>query len=130
MSQCSEIVLLSHWFGHTPYLLECITPFFLERGYTIYHLTDKPQEAGEFLTSVFGDRASAISNLPIDVVEPEKPTRGKDAHYRRVEAHWRGVGSSLRQLFGELGRKVGIFHSWVDLYSHEYLERRVIDEAI
>jgi hypothetical protein len=125
-----EMVFISHWFGHTPHFAECVLPFFLERGYRIYHLTDKPDEAGAFLADVFGERASAISYLAIDVVEPEKPSRGKDAHYRRVEAHWRGVGSSLRQLFGELGRKVGIFHSWVDLYSHEYLERRVIEEAM
>jgi glycosyltransferase involved in cell wall biosynthesis len=125
-----EMVFISHWFGHTPHFAECVLPFFLERGYRIYHLTDKPDEAGAFLAYVFGERASAISHLAIDVVEPEKPSRGKDAPYRRVEAHWRGVGSSLRQLFGELGRKVGIFHSWVDLYSHEYLERRVIEEAM
>jgi hypothetical protein len=125
-----EMVFISHWFGHTPHFAECVLPFFLERGYRIYHLTDKPDEAGVFLSSVFGERASAISNLAIDVVEPQKPSQGKELHHRRVEAHWRGVGSSLRRLFGELGRSVGIFHSWVDLYSHEYLERRVIEEAM
>lgn len=125
-----EIVFISYWFGHTPHFAECVLPYFLERGYRIYHLTDKPDEAGAFLTSVFGERAAAISNLAVDVVEPEKTSRGKDAHYRRVEAHWRGVGNSLRCLFVQLGRKVGIFHSWVDLYSHEYLERRVIEEAM
>jgi hypothetical protein len=130
MSAKSEIVLITHWFGHMPHFAECVLPFFLDRGYRIYHLTDKPAEASAFLSSVFGDRAAAISNLAIDVVEPEKSSRGKDAQYGRVEAHWRGVGNSLRRLFGELGRSVGIFHSWVDLYSHEYLERRVIEDAM
>ena len=125
-----EIVFISHWFGHTPHFAECVLPFFLDRGYRIYHLTDKPREAEAFFAEVFGDRAAAISNLAIDAVEPLKPTRGKDAQYRRVEAHWRGVGDALRRLFERLGRPVGIFHSWVDLYSHEYLERRVIEEAM
>lgn len=125
-----EIVFISHWFGHTPHFAECVLPFFLDRGYRIYNLTDKPGEAEAFFTESFGERAGEISNLQIDVLDPLKPSRGKDTHYRRVEAHWRGVGSSLRRLFGELGRKVGIFHTWVDLYSHEYLERPVIEEAM
>jgi glycosyltransferase involved in cell wall biosynthesis len=130
MSQCPEIVLLSHWFGHTPYLLECITPFFLERGYTIYHLTDKPVEAEAFFVSALDGAQECIRHIPMVSVEPETPCWGKDAQLCRVEAHWKGVQLALEKLYVDLGRKVGIFHTWVDLYSHEYLERRVIEKAM
>ena len=130
MCQRSEIVLISHWFGHTPHCLECILPFFLERGYTIYHLTDKPVEAEAFFVSALDGAQECIRHIPMVSVEPETPRWGKDAQLCRVEAHWKGVQLALEKLYVELGRKVGIFHTWVDLYSHEYLDRRVIEEAM
>jgi len=126
----TEIVLISHWFGHTPHCLECIVPFFLERGYTIYHLTDKPYEAEFFFSSTLLEGRERIRHIAIEIVEPEKARWGKDAQLCRVEAHWKGVRLALEKLYGELGRKVGIFHTWVDLYTHEYLSRKVIERAM
>jgi hypothetical protein len=40
------------------------------------------------------------------------------------------VQLTLEKLYARLGRKVGIFHTWVDLYSHEYLDPRVIEDAM
>ena len=105
-------------------------PFFLERGYTIYHLTDKPVEAEAFFISVLDGAQDCIHHIPMVSVEPETPRWGKDAQLSRVEAHWKGVQLALGKLYVELGRKVGIFHTWVDLYSHEYLDRRVIKDAM
>ena len=130
MSQCSEIVLISHWFGHTPHCLECIVPFFLERGYTIYHLTDKPEAAATYFSETGLLGHEKIRHREMVKVEAEKPNWRRDEQLCRVEAHWQGVGLALERLYGELGRKVGIFHTWVDLYSHEYLDRRVIEAAM
>ena len=105
-------------------------PFFLERGYTIYHLTDKPTEAEAFFISVLDGAQDCIRHIPMVPVEPETPRWGKDAPLCRVEAHWQGVRLALESLYRELGRKVGIFHTWVDLYSHEYLSQRVIKKAM
>jgi hypothetical protein len=66
----------------------------------------------------------------MEAVESEAPRRRKDVHLRRVEAHWKGVQLTLEKLYARLGRKVGIFHTWLDLYSHEYLDRRVIEDAM
>jgi len=130
MPVCAEIVLISHWFGHTPHCLECIMPFFLERGYTIYHLTDKPEDAARYFSECGLAGHENIRHLGVVEVPPGKPTRRRDSQLCRVEAHWQGVRLALEKLFGELGRKVGIFHTWVDLYSHEYLSRRVIKQAM
>jgi hypothetical protein len=48
MAENREIVLISDLLGHTPHVLECIATFFLNQGYTIYHLTDKSKEAEVF----------------------------------------------------------------------------------
>ena len=130
MSQCSEIVLLSHWFGHTPHCLECIVPFFLERGFTIYHLTDKPEAAATYFSQSGLLGHEKIRHLEMVKIEAKKPHWRKDEQLCRVEAHWQGVRLALEKLYVELGRKVGIFHTWVDLYSHEYLNRRVIEAAM
>jgi len=130
MSQCSAIVLISHWFGHTPHCLECIVPFFLERGYTIYHLTDKPEAAATYFSETGLLGHEKIRHREMVKVEAEKPNWRRDEQLCRVEAHWQGVGLALERLYRELGRKVGIFHTWVDLYSHEYLDRRVIEAAM
>jgi len=125
-----EIVLISHWFGHTPHCLECIVPFFLERGYTIYHLTDKPEAAATYFSETGLLGHEKIRHREMVKVEAEKPNWRRDEQLCRVEAHWQGVGLALERLYRELGRKVGIFHTWVDLYSHEYLDRRVIEAAM
>ena len=130
MPVCAEIVLISHWFGHTPHCLECIVPFFLERGYTIYHLTDKPEAAATYFSETGLLGHEKIRHLEMVKVEAEKPHWRQDEQLCRVEAHWQGVRLALERLYGELGRKVGIFHTWVDLYSHEYLDQRVIEEAM
>ena len=126
----SEIVLISHWFGHTPHCLECIVPFFLERGYTIYHLTDKPEAAAGYFSKTGLLGHEKIRHLEMVKVEAEKPHWRKDEQLCRVEAHWQGVRLALEKLYGELGRKVGIFHTWVDLYSHDYLSQKVIEQAM
>ena len=130
MPACAEIVLISHWFGHTPHCLECIVPFFLERGYTIYHLTDKPETAATYFSETGLLGHEKIRHLGMVKVEAQKPHWRKDEQLCRVEAHWQGVRLALEKLYVELGRKVGIFHTWVDLYSHEYLDRRVIEAAM
>jgi len=130
MTAKAEIVLISHWFGHTPHCLECIVPFFLERGYKIYHLTDKPTDAEAFFTFALKGAQESVRHIPMVPVEPVKPRWGKDVPLCSVEAHWKGVQLALEKLYVELGRKVGIFHTWVDLYSHEYLERWLIEEAM
>ena len=71
-----------------------------------------------------------MRQIPMLPVEPEIPRWGKDVPLCRVEAYWKGVQLALEKLYVELGRKVGIFHTLVDLYSHEYLDRRVIEEAM
>ncbi len=105
-------------------------PFFLERGYTIYHLTDKPEAAARYFSECGLAGHKNIRHLGVVEVPPGKPTRRRDSQLCRVEAHWQGVRLALEKLYGELGRRVGIFHTWVDLYSHEYLSRRVIEEAM
>ena len=130
MGKNSEIVLISHWFGHTFHFMECVLPYFLKRGYVVYHLTDKPEEAERFLRERVDYGNGRIEHLGMETVEPESPSRRKDAHHCSVEAHWKGVQFALEKLYSRLGRKVGIFHTWVDLYSHEYLSRRVIEEAM
>jgi len=130
MNGLKEIVLVSHWFGHSPHCLECVLPYFLERGWQVYHLTDKPDDAAKYFSECGLADHEKIRHLGMVEVQPSKPTRRRDAHLCRVEAHWQGVRVALEGLFAELGRKVGIFHTWVDLYSHEYLSRRVIAEAM
>ena len=130
MSQYFEIVLISHWFGHTPHCLECILPFFLDRRYTIYHLTDKPEAAAGYFSESGLLGHERIRHLGVVKVETSKPNWRKDEQLCRVEAHWQGVRLALEKLYAELGRKVGIFHTWVDLYSHEYLDQRVIEAAM
>ena len=105
-------------------------PFFLERGYTIYHLTDKPEAAARYFSECGLAGHENIRHLGMVEVPPGKPTRRRDSQLCRVEAHWQGVRLALEKLYGELGRKVGIFHTWVDLYSHEYLDQRVIEQAM
>jgi len=130
MTAKAEIVLISHWFGHTPHCLECIVPSFLEQGYTIYHLTDKPEAAATYFSETGLLGHEKIRHREMVKVEAEKPNWRRDEQLCRVEAHWQGVGLALERLYRELGRKVGIFHTWVDLYSHEYLDRRVIEAAM
>ena len=130
MPVCAEIVLISHWFGHTPHCLESIVPFFLERGYTIYHLTDKPEAAARYFSETGLLGHEKIRHLGMVKVETEKPHWRKDEQLCRVEAYWQGVRLALEKLYGELGRKVGIFHTWVDLYSHDYLSQKVIEQAM
>ena len=105
-------------------------PFFLDRGYTIYHLTDKPEAAAAYFSESGLLGHEKIRHLEMVKVEAEKPNWRKDEQLCRVEAHWQGVRLALERLYGELGRNVGIFHTWVDLYSHEYLDQRVIEQAM
>lgn len=105
-------------------------PFFLGRGYTIYHLTDKPEAAARYFSECGLAGHENIRHFGMVEVPPGKPTRSRDSQLCRVEAHWQGVRLALEKLYGELGRRVGTFHTWVDLYSHEYLDRRVIVEAM
>ena len=105
-------------------------PFFLDRGYTIYHLTDKPEAAAAYFSESGLLGYEKIRHLEMVKVEAEKPNWRKDEQLCRVEAHWQGVRLALEKLYGELGRNVGIFHTWVDLYSHEYMDRRVIEQAM
>ena len=125
-----EIVLISHWFGHSSVFMECIIPMFLEKGCTVYHLTDKPEEADLFFQESLGRQESRLHHLPIEEVE-ESHTEGiKDLRLAEVIRHWKGVGLSLRALFARLGREVGIFHTWVDLFSHPLLRREVIEDGM
>jgi len=125
-----EIVLISHWFGHTPFFMACIVPIFLEKGCTVYHLTDKPEEADLFFQESLGRQESRLHHLRIEEVK-ESHTEGiKDLRLAEVIRHWRGVGLSLRALFARLGREVGIFHTWVDLFSHPLLRREVIEDGM
>ena len=105
-------------------------PFFLDRGYTIYHLTDKPEAAAAYFSESGLLGHEKIRHLEMVKVEAEQPHWRKDEQLCRVEAHWQGVRLALERLYGELGRNVGIFHTWVDLYSHEYLDQRVIEQAM
>ena len=105
-------------------------PFFLDRGYTIYHLTDKPEAAAAYFSESGLLGHEKIRHLEMVKVEAEKPHWRQDEQLCRVEAHWQGVRLALERLYGELGRNVGIFHTWVDLYSHEYMDRRVIEAAM
>ena len=130
MNAGKEIVIISHWFGHSPHCLECVLPYFLERGWQVYHLTDKPDAATKYFAECGLPDNEKIRHLRIVEVQPRKATRRSDAQLRRVEAHWEGVRLALEKLYSELGRKVGVFHTWVDLYSHEYLKRRVIAQAM
>jgi hypothetical protein len=130
MNGLKEIVLVSHWFGHSPHCLECVLPFFLERGWQVYHLTDKPDAAGKYFSECGLPGHEKIRHLGMIEVQPRNPTRRRDAQLCRVEAHWEGVRLALEGLFNELGRKVGIFHTWVDLYSHEYLSPEVIQRSL
>lgn len=130
MSAGKEIVLISHWFGHSPHCLECVLPFFLERGWQVYHLTDKPDAAAKYFSECGLPDHEKIRHLGMGEVQPRKPTRRSDAQLCRVEAHWEGVRLALEKLYSELGRKVGIFHTWVDLYSHGYLSPRVIQKSL
>ena len=125
-----EIVLISHWFGHSPHCMECVLPCFLDRGWQVYHLTDKPEAAARYFSESSLVGHEKIRHIGMVAVPPEKPTRRKDEQLCRVEAHWRGVQLSLEKLYKELGRKVGIFHTWVDLYSHEYLSPSFIAAAM
>jgi len=125
-----EIVLISHWFGHTPFFMACVVPIFLEKGCTVYHLTDKPEEADLFFQESLGCQESRLHHLGIEEVD-ESHTEGiKEQRLAEVIRHWKGVGLSLRALFARLGREVGIFHTWVDLFSHPLLRREVIEDGM
>ena len=130
MNENLEIVLISHWFGHSPHCMECVLPYLLDRGWQVYHLTDKPEAAALYFSESALVGHEKIRHIGMVDVPPEKPTRSKDDQLCRVEAHWKGVQLALENLYQELGRKVGIFHTWVDLYSHEYLSPSIIDAAM
>jgi len=129
-SNVLEIILISHWFGHSPHCMECVLPYFLDRGWQVYHLTDKPEAAARYFSESALAGHEKIRHIGMVEVPSEKPTRRKDAQLCRVEAHWKGVQLALEKLYQELGRKVGIFHTWVDLYSHEYLSPSIIAAAM
>lgn len=105
-------------------------PYFLERGWQVYHLTDKPDAAAKYFSESGLPGHKKIRHLGMVEVQPKKPTRCMDSQLCRVQAHWEGVRLALEGLFAELGRKVGIFHTWVDLYSHGYLSQRVIERSL
>ncbi len=89
-----EIVLISHWFGHIPFFMDCVVPLFLDQGYTIYHLSDKPDDAALFFERSLGKRVGRLHHLQIEqILGVSKKT--EDSRMDEVLSHWRGIKVSL-----------------------------------
>ncbi|MEI8287848.1 MAG: hypothetical protein WCH99_00125 [Verrucomicrobiota bacterium] len=124
-----ELVMVTEWFGHTLTYMRKLWPYFLERGVKIYHVTNQPDQAARFAAAEFPAAGGMIEHIGLDQVRPVA-NRSGDSWLAEVEAYWAGVGATLQKLSTRLGRRPGVFHTWIDLKSHPFLENRVIAEAL
>jgi glycosyltransferase involved in cell wall biosynthesis len=126
MTSRSYILFISPlWFGHIPSAMRLYWQFFLERGWEIHHLTDRPGEAAEFCARHFGADAARLRHAGI----AEPPGQSLSA-IKRNELRWAALGQAVERVRRERGEPALVFHGWADLITHNFLQSKWAREAL
>lgn len=115
------------WHGHIPAYMGLYWPCFLERGWRIHNLVDKPVEAAQFCETQFGADAARIrhSEFPelVGATENMSPIT-------LVELKWTSLGKAVERIRRDEGEPNLVFHAWADLWTQPFLSSRAIRQAL
>lgn len=99
----------------------------MEKGYKIYNVTDDPERASNYFQQHIPSYQPFMEY--VEITQPEIDKNVPNKALASVQAYWRGLGSTLENLFSKIGRKVPVFLTWADLRTHELLDHKIVDQT-